>query len=122
MVLATLERASIETAALSNANDAEWTRLFPASSSGEFPSLQRLTYRFSSHELGMTKPDARAFAAVEQRTGFSGVSILFVDDRIENVTAARAYGWRAEPIDHTSDTASQLMSVLKQQGIITAET
>jgi len=46
-------------------------------------------------ELGWAKPAAEFFAAVEGRTGFEPENVFFIDDRAENVEAARARGWHA---------------------------
>ena len=118
-VLDTLEAVSVRTAALSNANDEEWARLFPDdAANAEFPTLLRIPTRFSSHLLGMTKPDVRIFRTVERETECAGEAILFFDDRQENVEAARACGWTAELIAHTCDTAAQLLRLLRQHAVI----
>ncbi len=109
-----LDVARIPTAVLSNVNDAEWDRLFPAVGvDPEFPALRRVQHRFASHLIHVAKPDPRAFNEVEQGTGCSGVEILFFDDRLENVNAARAFGWTAELIDHTGDTVEQVLALLR---------
>lgn len=113
-----LDSAGVATAVLSNANDAEWARLFPDRVPPEFPALLRARHRFSSHLLGVQKPDVRAFREVERVTGCSGEAILFFDDRAENVVASRQLGWTAELIDHTGDTAAQLLSLLRQHAVI----
>jgi putative hydrolase of the HAD superfamily len=46
-------------------------------------------------DLGCAKPAAAFFAEVERRTGFAGPELFFIDDRVENVEAARARGWQA---------------------------
>jgi len=114
-----LEASGVETAVLSNTNDADWARLFPGEGvMPEFPTLPRARHRFGSHLLGLVKPDAKAYQAVEAGTGYSGGEILFVDDRIENVEAARSLGWMAEVIDHSGDTAAQMLDVLREHGVI----
>ena len=50
-----------------------------------------------SAALGVAKPDPRFFRAVEKRTGFSGSDILFIDDSVTNIDAAKAAGWRGVP-------------------------
>lgn len=112
-----LETAGVETALLTNVNDAEWARLFPEGEVQKFPTLLRTRHRFASHLLGVAKPDPEAFLEVERETGHSGDAILFFDDRAENVTTARQLGWTAEPIDHTGDTAAQLLALLEQHGV-----
>ena len=47
---------------------------------------------YLSHELGLTKPDAAAFRRVLELEGVRAADAIFVDDRIENVSAAEALG------------------------------
>jgi FMN phosphatase YigB (HAD superfamily) len=63
------------------------------------------------------QPDPLAYATVEQETGHAGERILFFDDRTANVAAARSLGWTAEQIDHTGDTAAQLLGLLRRHGV-----
>jgi putative hydrolase of the HAD superfamily len=46
-----------------------------------------------SADLGVVKPEPAFFAAIEARTGFSPEELFFIDDKLENVEAARARGW-----------------------------
>lgn len=46
-------------------------------------------------DLGCSKPAPEFFAAVEARSGFSPEEILFIDDKPDNVEAARQRGWNA---------------------------
>jgi putative hydrolase of the HAD superfamily len=50
---------------------------------------------FSSHELGVAKPDPRVFALVCARLGTEPTDCLFVDDTAGHVAAAEAAGLRA---------------------------
>lgn len=115
-----LDAANVPTALLSNVNDEEWARFFPAPEfDPEFPALARARYRFASHLMGFAKPDEYVFREVERVTGFPGTSILFFDDREENVAGAQACGWTAHLIDHTrDDTAEQILSFLRTHAII----
>lgn len=54
----------------------------------------------SSCALGVHKPDPGAFRLAAERLGVPPQAVLFVDDRLENVEAARAVGMRALLIDH----------------------
>jgi FMN phosphatase YigB (HAD superfamily) len=113
-----LELKGVPSALLSNSNEDEWARYFPAGSGElEFPNLARASHRFGSHLLGATKPDPRAFRAVERATGRRGSRVLFFDDRLENVEAAQQLGWLAELIDYTGDTAAQMLVLLDHYGI-----
>jgi putative hydrolase of the HAD superfamily len=51
---------------------------------------------FISCEMGVQKPDAAYFQLIETNLQLPGESILFWDDRQQNVNAARAQGWKAE--------------------------
>lgn len=46
-------------------------------------------------ELGAAKPEPAFYAAVERRTNRPARDLALIDDRVENVEAARAAGWRA---------------------------
>jgi putative hydrolase of the HAD superfamily len=46
-------------------------------------------------DLGWSKPATEFFAEVEQRSGFAPDEIFFIDDKIDNVEAARTRRWRA---------------------------
>lgn len=117
-VLDAVEAAGVETALLMNLNELEWARYFPPDGSpSAFPTVSRARYRFASHLMGVAKPDRRAYENVERGTGTRGDAVLFFDDRVENVEAARALGWRAEQVDHAGDTALQLLAFLRGHGV-----
>lgn len=44
-------------------------------------------------DLGYAKPDPAFFAAIEARTGYAPADLILLDDRSDNVDAARAAGW-----------------------------
>jgi FMN phosphatase YigB (HAD superfamily) len=60
-----------------------------------FPEGHGLEPMFWSAELGVTKADARAYAAVEARLGVNPAGILLIDDSAANVRLARDIGWDA---------------------------
>ena len=47
-----------------------------------------------SFEEGNMKPDTPIYEVVEQRTGESGASILYIDDRPENIETGKSRGWQ----------------------------
>lgn len=57
------------------------------------PEFARFGALVFSNELGAKKPEARAFAALEQAMGVPAAQIAFVDDVAENIEAARACGF-----------------------------
>lgn len=48
-----------------------------------------------SYEHGAMKPDSKLYEVVEERSGCRGTSVVYMDDRPENVAAGAARGWRA---------------------------
>ncbi len=57
--------------------------------------LEGFTGAVYSSDVGSRKPDERFFRAMLRRAGASAHESLFIDDRIENVTAAASLGIRA---------------------------
>jgi HAD superfamily hydrolase (TIGR01509 family) len=104
--------AGVETAVLSNTNDAHWPRL------KEYPAVQKIKRLFASHLLGAVKPDPEAFRAVERCSGRAADQILFFDDAAVNVDAARSLGWRAARIDPSRPTRPQMEAVLGEHGVL----
>jgi HAD superfamily hydrolase (TIGR01509 family) len=110
-----IHMAGVATACLSNTNHAHWTR---CTSSTDYPAVARLGSRHASHLLGCGKPDEAAFRAFERATGSDAARVLFFDDIAVNVDAARAYGWNAERIDATTETAPQIRAYLSDYGVL----
>ena len=57
--------------------------------------LSNYDYVFLSFELKCRKPNQEIFEKVQSNIPFSKEDILFIDDRIENVNAAKKFGWNA---------------------------
>lgn len=78
---------------LSNTCDAHWSwvRRQP------WP-VSQIDYdvRILSYEVNSMKPDSRIYEAAERAAFVPPESILFIDDRAENVHAAISRGWNAE--------------------------
>ncbi len=64
-------------------------------------------------DLGTAKPDPAFFRTIEARTGLAAADLVLIDDRISNVQAARACGWRAI----LWNDSSQLNRALAEQGL-----
>jgi putative hydrolase of the HAD superfamily len=84
---ARLNRAGIKTGILSNIGDA-----MEAGVLGRFTVLTEFTHHTFSHRLGIAKPDAAIYRHAVEGLGVPAGEILFVDDREENILAARAAG------------------------------
>lgn len=91
---------------LSNIGDLHWAHL-----SREY-GFHRIGHgALPSFVAGHMKPDADIYAEAERRFGLDPRSTVFIDDRTENVAAARARGWQA--IEHSGfhTTASALQAL-----------
>lgn len=62
-------------------------------SAGTLPNIA-YDYQFLSCELGVQKPDPKAYTKVTALTGLLPTEILFVDDKEENLIPAANIGWR----------------------------
>lgn len=59
-------------------------------------------------DLGCAKPDPAFFTAVQARTGHAPADLVLLDDRHDNVEAARAAGWGGVLWDGTRPLAEAL--------------
>jgi FMN phosphatase YigB (HAD superfamily) len=123
-VVSSLRASGVTTACLSNTTESHWRRLIhrdgdePRKGAPEFPAIASLDRHFASHRLGIAKPDAAAFRAVETAAGAHGAEVLFFDDTRPNVEAARRIGWRAELVDPLGETAPQIARHLSHHGLL----
>jgi len=60
-----------------------------------YPFFANFTGYVYSYEHKSMKPAARLYEVVEEATGCRGASILYLDDKAENVAAGAARGWQA---------------------------
>ncbi len=60
------------------------------------PALTRFRDVIVSGDEGVTKPDPAIYAITRQRIGLDPAQVIFLDDRPENVDAARLAGFQAE--------------------------
>ena len=65
--------------------------------------LKRFRRLFMSHEMGLRKPEARAFEHIAAEIGVRLPKLLFFDDTAENVHAALALGMQAVQVTSTED-------------------
>jgi putative hydrolase of the HAD superfamily len=92
---ARLQRAGIKTGILSNLGDE-----MEAGIRERFGWLRGFAHHTFSHHLGIAKPDAAIYTHAALGLGVKSEEILFVDDKPENIAAARAAGMTA--IQYTS--------------------
>ena len=83
-------RGRVQTACLSNTNSIHWARLLSG-----YPCMQHFDRRFASQELGIAKPNRKIYDHAACELAADPRTLLFFDDRLENVLAARDAGWQA---------------------------
>jgi 2-haloacid dehalogenase len=67
-----------------------------------------------SGEERCVKPDPAIYAVLEQRSGLPAADLLFIDDRRDNIAAARARGWHG----HVFSDAAALEADLARHGLL----
>ena len=77
--------------------------------------LSEFDRAYVSGRMGVTKPDPRIYAMVEDDCGLAGDRLLFVDDRPENVVAAADRGWRVHQFETWQGWAERLVA----EGLLT---
>jgi len=109
---AALQRAGIRTGVLSNLSGAMEDGVH-----AQFPWLQEFTHTTFSHRLGIAKPDAEIYRHAAEGLGVAPDEILFIDDREENVTAARAAGMVAILYRDVADGRADFPEQMRQAGL-----
>ncbi len=97
-------RAQIPCYAFTNTNathQVAWMSMYPTVA----PLFERV---FSSWELGLRKPEQRAFAAVADAIGIPLEAILFFDDTLENIEAATESGLQTVHVRSSTDVQEAL--------------
>ncbi len=72
---------------------------------------------YVSGRMGVIKPDPRIYEMVEQDCGLPPESLLFTDDRADNITAAARRGWRTHQFESWQGWAARLVA----EGLLTAQ-
>lgn len=76
-----------------------------------YPVLKEFDRRFISGHLGVIKPDARIYEIVEETTQLSGSQLFFIDDRPENIAAARRRDWQGHLFESPDSLARDLVNL-----------
>lgn len=83
----------------------------------EYPFLEEFDRRYISGALKLSKPDPAIYAHIEADCGLPPESLLFTDDKAENIEAARVRGWQTHLFDGPEGWAARLVS----EGLLTQE-
>ena len=115
-VVDAVHAADVETAILSNTDEAHWAlQLTDESEAERFPVVRRIGHRFGSHLLGVVKPERAVFDAVMEATGFKERRILYFDDSKRHVDASVDAGWGGVLVDPSGDPARQMLFELNRR-------
>jgi putative hydrolase of the HAD superfamily len=101
--------ATYQRAVLSNSNALHWPRMLDEMRLGAV-----FDNHFASHLTGRIKPDSDAFEHVVDSLGCPPAQVLFLDDNLLNVEAARRIGMHAQ----RARGPAEAQSVLSHFGII----
>ena len=88
-VIRQLQKKNISVGILSN------TASVMHSAVEELCNMSYFDYQFLSCEIGMEKPDKEIFEHVAEKLPHQKDEILFIDDRLSNVNAAKNFGMKA---------------------------
>lgn len=76
----------------------------------EYPFLEEFDQRFISAQIGAIKPDPGIYERVEAECGVPPASLLFTDDRAENIAAANVRGWQTHLFNGPQGWATRLVA------------
>jgi FMN phosphatase YigB (HAD superfamily) len=103
--------ATYRVAVLSNMSAFHWNKV----KSLELPARFEATY--VSHEIGCLKPSHQAFQIALDGMALPASEVLFLDDSISNVIAARELGMIADVVTSTE----RVREVLERYGVVTGQ-
>lgn len=82
-----------------------------------YPFLNEFDRQYVSGRMKTVKPHAPIYEMVEADCGLDPASLLFADDRIDNIETARARGWQTHHFKDPQDWADRLV----REGLLTPD-
>jgi FMN phosphatase YigB (HAD superfamily) len=79
----------------------------------KFPFFRDFDGYIFSHEVGAMKPQPKIYDAMEKMSGRRGKDLIYIDDRLENVEAGSARGWRTILHETPEKTRAALEKFIK---------
>ncbi len=76
----------------------------------EYPFLAEFDRSYISGHMGVTKPGTEIYARVEADCGLPPESLLFTDDRADNIATAAARGWQTHLFEGPEGWAARLVT------------
>jgi len=109
-LLRALQARDVPCLALTNFGRETWAHAL-----SHYPFLGSFDRAFVSGRMGLAKPEAAIFEAVEREAGVPPAALLFTDDRRDNIEAAAARGWGTHLFDGPGGLAARLVA----EGLLT---
>jgi 2-haloacid dehalogenase len=106
---AELRRRGVPTYIFSNTNDLAVEHV-----ERNFPFFKNFDGYVYSYQVGVMKPGAKIYEAMESLCGRTGADIVYLDDRAENVAAGAARGWQAI----LQETPEKSRAAIKELGLL----
>ena len=104
-IIKQLQKKNIKIGILSN------TTLVTHTIVEELIDMSYFNYQFLSYRIGWEKPDEKIFKYVTEQLPYSKEEILFIDDKISNVNAAKEFGIKTIHFTDTSQFIADLNSL-----------
>ena len=82
-----------------------------------YPFLTDFDRRYISGHMGVIKPEPEIYHRVEVDCGVDPARLLFIDDRADNIAAAKARGWQGHLFEGSRGLADRLVA----EGLLTEE-
>lgn len=101
-----IRRTGISTVLLSNTNELQFHHI-----GKHHPFIADFDHHVLSFEHHAMKPDPALYRVVESLTGRIGAEIVFLDDRADNVEAARNLGWQCFVHRNSKDSARHFIEL-----------
>jgi 2-haloacid dehalogenase len=98
--------------ALTNFGRYSWAEALP-----RMDFLHDFDRTYVSGEMGVIKPDPRIYEMLEADCGLPPESLLFTDDKADNITAAAGRGWRTHQFESWQGWARRLVA----EGLLTTQ-
>lgn len=83
----------------------------------QYDFLSEFDRSYVSGHMGVIKPDPKIFEMVEADCGLAPDTLLFTDDRADNIAAAQARGWQTHRFEGPEGWAARLVA----EGLLTEE-
>ncbi len=78
--------------------------------------LTEFDRQYISGHMGVTKPGSEIYRRLEEDSGVTPSKLLFADDRLDNIAAAKARGWQAHQFKNPQGFAERLVA----EGLLSA--